>query len=239
MGIQYNPRIVTDGLVLALDAANTKSYRGSGTTWTDLSGRGNNGILVNTPTYSSANGGSIVFDSTDDYVSVPNSSSFNFGSGDLTVEAIVYLTAYPSNWNGYYTGMIAQQDHNVERSWYFFLGGTSTSWTSLNFGNFTTTVTSTQNFTLNTWYHLVASKIGSSTRLYVNKIDAGVSANIGAIPTTSQNITIGHQDPVWSSYGYSYSLPACLPVIRIYKGKGLTSAEVSQNFNALRGRYGI
>ena len=135
--------------------------------------------------------------------------------------------------------MIAQQDHNVERSWYFFLGGTSTSWTSLNFGNFTTTVTSTQTFSLNTWYHLVASKIGTSTRLYVNGIDAGVSANVGAIPTTSQNITIGHQDPVWSSFGYSYSLPARLPVIRIYKGKGLTAAEVSQNFNALKWRYGI
>lgn len=58
-----------NGLVLCLDAGNTKSYPGSGTTWTDLSGRGNTGTLTNGPTYSSANGGSIVFDGTNDYVS--------------------------------------------------------------------------------------------------------------------------------------------------------------------------
>jgi hypothetical protein len=40
MGIAYNPRTITDGLVLCLDAANSKSYPGSGTTWTDLSGNG-------------------------------------------------------------------------------------------------------------------------------------------------------------------------------------------------------
>ena len=70
MSIFYNPRIVTDGLVLALDAGNTKSYPGSGTTWTDLSGRGNTGTLTNGPTYSSANGGSIVFDGTNDHVTM-------------------------------------------------------------------------------------------------------------------------------------------------------------------------
>jgi hypothetical protein len=53
MAISYNPRIVTDGLVLALDAGNPKSYPGSGTTWTDLSGNGNNGTLVNGVGYNS------------------------------------------------------------------------------------------------------------------------------------------------------------------------------------------
>ena len=62
MGVAYNSRIITENLVLCLDAANSKSYPGSGTTWTDLSGNGNNATLTNGPTYSSANGGSIVFD---------------------------------------------------------------------------------------------------------------------------------------------------------------------------------
>jgi hypothetical protein len=66
------PNIVTDGLVLALDAGSKKSYAGSGTTWKDLSGNGNNGTLVNGPTFNSANGGSIVFDGVDDYVLLPN-----------------------------------------------------------------------------------------------------------------------------------------------------------------------
>ena len=62
MAVTYNiKKMVTDGLVLCLDAANTKSYPGSGTTWSDLI-ESNNGTLVNGPTYSSADGGSIVFD---------------------------------------------------------------------------------------------------------------------------------------------------------------------------------
>ena len=68
MATDYNPSIVTDGLVLCVDAANTKSYPGSGTTWTDISSKGNNGTLTNGPTFSSGNGGAIVFDGTNDYV---------------------------------------------------------------------------------------------------------------------------------------------------------------------------
>ena len=73
MGVFAGPEVVEDGLVLALDAGNTKSYPGSGTTWTDLSGNGNNGTLTNGPTYSSSNGGSIVFDGVNDFVDISNS----------------------------------------------------------------------------------------------------------------------------------------------------------------------
>ena len=68
MSLFHSPSLVTSGLVLCLDAGNPKSYPGSGTTWTDLSGRGNHGTLVNGPTFNSANGGSIVFDGSNDYV---------------------------------------------------------------------------------------------------------------------------------------------------------------------------
>jgi hypothetical protein len=62
MAFNYSPKIIQDGLVLYLDAANTKSYPTTGTTWTDLSRSGNNGTLINGPTFNSGNGGSIVFD---------------------------------------------------------------------------------------------------------------------------------------------------------------------------------
>jgi len=77
MGSSYNPAIVTDGLVLCLDAANKRSYPGTGTVWTDLKG-GNNGTLTNGPTFSGANGGSIVFDGSDDRVEIPDSDLFSF-----------------------------------------------------------------------------------------------------------------------------------------------------------------
>ena len=77
MGLQHSPRIVTDGLVLCLDAADKNSYPGSGNTWTDLSGNGNNGTLTNmsaTP-FDSGNGGSLVFDGSNDYVDLDNDLS--------------------------------------------------------------------------------------------------------------------------------------------------------------------
>ena len=86
MGINYNPKIVTDGLVLCYDAANDRSYPNTGTTWTDLAGS-NNGTLTNGPTFDTTNGGSIVFDGTNDRISIP--------IGDLpsganrTLEAVV------------------------------------------------------------------------------------------------------------------------------------------------------
>ena len=76
MGLAHSPRIVTDGLVLCLDAASKRSYPGAGTTWTDLKG-GNNGTLTNGPTFDADNGGSIVFDGSDDYVNCGNGSDFS------------------------------------------------------------------------------------------------------------------------------------------------------------------
>jgi hypothetical protein len=68
MALAHSPQISLNGLVLCLDAGNSKSYPGSGTVWTDLSGRGNTGTLTNGPTFNSDNGGSIVFDGTNDYI---------------------------------------------------------------------------------------------------------------------------------------------------------------------------
>ena len=86
MGAAAGPNVVEDGLVLALDAGNTKSYPGSGTTWTDLSGKDNNGTLTDGPTFNSANGGSIVFDGTNDQINCGSSDDFAFGTGDFTIE---------------------------------------------------------------------------------------------------------------------------------------------------------
>jgi len=67
--------VVTTGLQLYLDAGNASSYPGSGTTWTDLTVNGRNGTLTNGPTYSGTNGGSIVFDGTNDFVQCTGSLS--------------------------------------------------------------------------------------------------------------------------------------------------------------------
>ena len=84
----FGPNIVTNGLVLYLDAGNTKSYSGSGTTWTDLSGNGNNGTLTNGPAYDSANLGGILFDGNNDYITVPDNSSLTSFT-NMTLEILV------------------------------------------------------------------------------------------------------------------------------------------------------
>ena len=83
MGFYRGPKIVTDGLVLALDAANKKSYPGTGTTWQDLSGNGNDATLVNSPTFGTTNGGRFEFDGTNRYLTFPEIS---FTNQDFTLE---------------------------------------------------------------------------------------------------------------------------------------------------------
>ena len=78
MGLSHSPSIVTSNLILALDAANPKSYSGSGNTWFDITGRGNHGTLINGPSYSSSSGGYISCDGTNDYIEVLDNSIFDF-----------------------------------------------------------------------------------------------------------------------------------------------------------------
>ena len=94
MATKYSPKMVTDGLVLSLDAANTKSYPRSGTTWTDLSGNSNTGTLTNGPTFNAGNLGSIVFDGTNDYVGIPYNSILA-PTSQISYGAWAFL----SNWN--------------------------------------------------------------------------------------------------------------------------------------------
>ena len=218
MGIQYNPRIVTDGLVLALDAGNTKSYPGSGTTWTDLSGNRNNAVLGNSPTYSSANGGSLVFNGTTNYaiVSLPSVTSYN----TFTYNAWVYST----NNSGYHT--IIDQGNDT---WFFgiFNGQLITFNPSFSSGYFINT---------NQWYNLgVTHVIGGPVLFYVNDNLVYTSTNDSTNNTTSYfSIGNGVTNPTTGNEIWSGNIAQA----SIYN-RALSAAEVSQNFNALRSRYGI
>ncbi len=100
MATRYNSQVVKDGLVVCLDAGNPKSYPGTGNTWYDLTINGNNGTLTNGPTFSSINGGGIVFDGINDYVSVGNLGSF-YAQG--TISYWMYSTAVENYRNPFST----------------------------------------------------------------------------------------------------------------------------------------
>jgi hypothetical protein len=112
MAFHCGPRqksIVTDGLVLSLDAGNANSYPGTGTNWADLSGNGLNGTLVNGPTYNSANLGSIVFDGTNDHVTVANNSLLN---PTTTISVAAYFNISSFGINSYAPILLKQNNFN-------------------------------------------------------------------------------------------------------------------------------
>ena len=117
MSFHFSPRIITDSLVLYLDAGNTRSYPGSGVTWTDLSRGGNNGVLTNGPTFNSGNGGSIVFDGSNDYIQTTNINLTNTNAVSVdfwcklnsyteVIGAGKVLVEFSTNFNSSLTGFL-------------------------------------------------------------------------------------------------------------------------------------
>jgi len=233
----HSPSIVTSGLVLCLDAGNTKSYPGSGTTWTDLSGTGNNGTLVNTPTYNSS--GYFDFDYTQsENATFSSSSSLQFlNRSPYTLEAWVYPTRNPgaNNW----TGIFDREDSSIgSRDGYnvYFLGsaGTNTYFFTERFVAGTVanpSVTLVQSVTVNNWSHIVATYDGTTLSLYRNGSLVGTPAtSTGNITNTSKTLTIGVR-------GGNY-FGGRISSAKIYN-RALTASEIQQNFNALKGRFGL
>jgi hypothetical protein len=128
MSYTNGPKIVTDGLVLCLDAANRKSYPGSGTTWNDLSGNGNVATLVNGVGYNSNNGGSLTFDGVDDYAitsTITNYKSLNMWVY-LDSKFAYLLDARTGSPNGYF--WFPGLDANFGPDWdQFYVNGQSVS----------------------------------------------------------------------------------------------------------------
>ncbi len=237
MGVHYNSRVVVEGLVLALDAGNTKSYPGSGTSWTDLSGLSNTGTLTNGPTYNNGNGGSLVFDGVNDWVDC-NLSSGLTGTGSWTMSAWFKVNGAPSA--GTYQNAIVDTDatggsaNMICVDWSGYHGG---SQNQLVYASRPSTGGSYTNLlgpvlTQGVWYNAVVSRNGSTdTKLYTNgSLSATYSGNVAT--ATQPLVRIGR----WTD-GTNYS-NCNISQVSIYN-RALTAAEISQNFNSLRGRYGI
>ena len=219
MSVYAGPEIINDALVLCLDAVNTKSYSGSGTTWTDLSGIGNNGTLVNSPTYGNS---WFTFNGTTQYATV-SGSPLNVTS--YTKCVWFYLNATADN-------NLLSQDNGLNSGHYMFFNSTSklycghTSWTG-----FPTTYPSTANFSNSTWYFVALTfNTTDGMSLYINgSLDSTYTAQKTAPVGTGCNI---------GSYGTGNLLNGRIAQASIYS-RTLTAAEIRQNFNALRGRFGI
>jgi hypothetical protein len=235
MSINYNPSVVTSGLQLYLDAANPKSYPGSGTTWTDLSGFGNHGTLTNGPTYTSANNGSIVFDGAGDYVDCGSSFTGSTLSG-LTVETWMYPTSTATSIMVGNGSGIASTTFYLAQDHLYFVPGTFM---------FTVTgattydkVHATFSYQINSWYHIVGTWTpGNRLKIYSNGVDSSRSPAVdGSLQTSLRNgdtnLFLGTRGPTINWYSGN------LPAVKIYN-RALSDEEVAQNFNAHRWRYGL
>ena len=227
MGIGHGADIVRNGLVLHLDAANKKSYPGTGTAWNDLSSSGNNGTLVNGSTYSSSNGGILTLDGVNDYVNVSSISSGVFASG-FTWAGWCRTAAFSSGW-----------------MWPF--GSTTGSWLqlgkvsgsgSIRFDAATAlysggALDATVNIADNVWHYMVGVWDTQFRYIYLDgTLRASVVSVPGSNPSAYGTMLLGaHPGPseFWNgSFG----------PMSIYT-RALSAAEIRQNFEANRGRYGI
>jgi hypothetical protein len=231
------PNIVGNGLVLNLDAGINESYPGSGTTWTDLSGIGNNGTLINGPTFDSANSGSIVFDGVNDFIQIPYSSYWDsnvFGTAtNFTIECW-YKPDLFKNWD-----TIIEKSSN---SGYYSESEGPAIWTNAGSiqGVFSSGVTGnpggsyviiSYSTTTLKWYHITFTGDGTTLRLYVD----GVQRATGAISSRTVAVSNGNVGP---RFGARAAMNGKLGVARFYT-KALSADEVLQNFNAQRSRFGI
>ncbi len=225
MAGSVGPNIIEEGLVFYVDAANKESYPGSGTTWVDLSGNGGSLDLINGPLFDSGNGGSFDFDGTNDFA---RETSWNGPSmtinGPLTISNWVNYDSYGSTRStlGLTNGSSALQVG--------YRNGVGSIWRWGGGVQLTYTVPST-----GTWFNITATLNGSSNiNAYVNgQLDnSTTSANPNS--TSLANILISS----YSTGGSSERFNGKMSLIHLYN-RVLSSTEITQNYNALKGRFGL
>ncbi len=231
MAFSYSPKIVTDGLVFAVDAANKKSYPGSGTTWSDLAGS-NDGTLTNGPTFDSGNGGSIVFDGSDDYADFGTTLS-NFTT-ELTIEFFGKINGSPNDGI-----LITKGEHDSSSTSNFgfqisnvggpnrlrlYAKASGQSYTVKD-SNSNIRDNNINNYTL----------VYNSGNIYFYKNGTLFSSHtfgLSSLPSSSGPLSIGRLK------GYPNYFPGNIFSIKVYN-KSLSSTEITQNYNALKSRFGL
>lgn len=233
MAVYGGPDIVTDGLVLHLDAANRKSYPGSGNTWFDLSGNGNNGALTNGPTFSSENKGSIVFDNINDYVTLGTPSLLNGVQVPLTI-----CIWAKSNGFGSYDVLWGVDKSTSGSGLYSMLrvnSGALRYYTSTSTGSFQSRGTfSVMSGSWNFYAVVMSGSISSPVvTIYLNSASETTTfSSLSATPDLTVDFRIGSNERANEYWNGNISTA-------MWYNRSLSQQEIQQNYNALKGRFGL
>jgi len=229
MALSHSPSLVLPGLSLCLDAANSKSYPGSGTTWTDLSGNGNTGTLVNGVGYSGDNLGSLSFDGVNDYVLL-TSTDLRFGGSDsYTFDFFIKVPHSTVNQTIFSNGNLATPGNGI---WFFKRRSGLDN--KLTFHGYSTNpridLLSTNIIPDNDFCSVSLTFNGTNSYIvYINgQFENSITTN--SIVAATGNSFIGATGGTGNFFsGNIYSA-------KIYN-RALTAAEIQQNYNALKSRY--
>ena len=233
--MKFGNRIVTDGLIFALDAANPSSYPGSGTTWNDLTPNKNNGTLTNGPTFNSANAGSIVFDGVNDYVRIPNASSF-IPTDDITIGGWQYLIGRDSTFM-----MCSNGSGANELLMYNGHSGLFPEKIALAFSSPSGTATwlvSSTSIPLNQWTYIIGTRESGTVKLFINGQLDGSNTQSGTLNFSSSPLFMGVDVDSGTEGGLGNYFEGNIASQHIYN-RALSASEVLQNYNALKGRFGL
>ena len=227
MAFYRGPKIVTSGLVLALDAANTKSYVSGSTTWNDLSGLGNTGTLQNSPTFDSGNGGNLSLNGTNNRVLITCASN-TIRSFDTTCQFVVKLPLY----SGGQRCILSYRGGNGGDLYIGKSGGSIfTYYDSLNTPNYPVGSIADNTIAI---VSVVINATGGSISIYINGALAGTATGRTGFSTAYNNIMyLGFDNGGTNEYmlGNFYSF--------MHYNKVLSAVEVAQNYNATKSRFNL
>jgi hypothetical protein len=254
MATLYSPKIVTNGLVMYLDAGNSRSYPGSGTTWSDLSRNNENFTLYNSPSFSTNYGGELLFSGANDYARITTSNSVDSAASNGTIE--LWFRTISSTIGGNYARLVSFSDATGTGS-----DTTSTQGTNRDYDNYLCLVKNATAESLGVWYKSNPSAFGPATLVNTNRYfnavftwstsggnmtfnfylngsntntstvaQSGYSTNATTI-TLGQNCAGALTNPLENS-SCAFSL------FKLYS-RALSASEILQNYHATKGRFGL
>jgi hypothetical protein len=225
---------VTSGLTLNLDAGNYASYPTTGTKWVDISGNYNNTTLINGPVWSNTSGGTITFDGSDDFATITRTNSI---SPTTAISQESWVNFNSSSDTQVIIGMqLGDSSNNSYALW--FQGGLFSGEVGAN-GNFDN-IGYTWTPTVGTWYHLSHTYDGTIQRLYINGVQVQTKNTSGLISYNVNNTKLVIGGDYNSGYdgGLTARMNGKISIVRIYD-RALSASEILQNYNALKGRFGL